>query len=75
MRERFPLMGSNLHTISLKPLPLIGTGFKSEIDNNGNRLKKRKASRVGADETKISETWLCDNLGSGISYAWNNLRS
>lgn len=40
MRERFTLMGCNLYTISLKPLPLIGTGFKSEIDNNGNRLKK-----------------------------------
>ena len=37
MRERFTLMVSNLHTISYKPLPFIGTGFKSEIDNNGDR--------------------------------------
>jgi hypothetical protein len=28
--------------ISLKPLTFIGHGFKSEIDNSGDRQKKRK---------------------------------
>jgi len=35
-------MGRNLHMISLKPLTFIGHGFKSEIDNSGDRQKKRK---------------------------------
>ena len=54
MRERFTLMGSNLHTISLKPLPLIGTGFKSEIDNSGDGQKKESFPRRTLIETILS---------------------
>ena len=73
MRERFTLMVSNLHTISYKPLPFIGLALSLKLIITG--IDRKKASRVGVDGTKISETWLSDNLGGGISYAWNNQRS
>jgi hypothetical protein len=73
MRERFTLMGCSLQMQSLKPLTFIGLALSLKLIITG--IDRKKASRVGVDGTKIFETWLSDNLGGGISYAWNNLRS